>query len=62
MQNYFDRHLICPWCSKGEVLADGKAKVTVSVMCPKCRHFFTGDLDTLKTEKAVAQKRLGRNR
>ena len=33
----FNRHLICPWCKKGEVLADGKAKVTVSVMCPKCK-------------------------
>ena len=50
----FTRHLICPWCQKGEVLADGKAKVTVSVMCPKCKRFFWGDLDTLKTEKANA--------
>ena len=62
MKNNFDRHLICPWSSKGEVLVDGKAKVTVSVMCPKCKHIYTGDLDTLKTKKDVAQKRLGRNR
>ena len=48
----FNRHLICPGCKKGEVLADGKAKVTVSVMCPKCKRFFWGDLDTLKTERA----------
>ena len=56
----FNRHLICPWCKKGEVLADGKAKVTVSVMWPKCKRFFWGDLDTLKTEKANAQRRSGR--
>lgn len=56
----FNRHLICPWCKKGEVLADGKAKVTVSVMCPKCNRFFWGDLDTLKTDKATAQRRSGR--
>lgn len=60
MQHLFHRHLVCPWCKKGEVLADGKAKVTVSVMCPKCKRFFQGDLDTLKTEKAVAQRRSGR--
>jgi phage FluMu protein Com len=58
--NQYNRKLVCPWCNKGEVLADGKAKVTLSIMCPKCSRFFTGDLDTLKTERAVAQKRLGR--
>lgn len=62
LKRNFDRHLICPWCGKGEILADGKSKVTVSVMCPKCKNFYTGDLDTLKTEKTVAQKRLGRLR
>lgn len=62
MQSVFDRHLICPWCKKGEVLADGRAKVTLSVKCPKCGHVFTGDLDNLKTEKTVPQKRLGRMR
>ena len=56
----FNRRLICPWCRRGEVLADGKAKVTVSVMCPKCNRFFWADLDTQKTEKAKAQRRSGR--
>lgn len=60
MHHSFDRHLNCPWCNKGEVLADGKAKVTVSVMCPKCKHFFWADLDNLKTERANACKRTGR--
>ncbi len=60
MQHTFNRHLICPWCKKGEALADGKAKVTISVMCPKCNHFFWADLDTLETERATAQRRVGR--
>lgn len=60
MQNVFNRHLICPICKKGEVLADGKAKVTISVMCPKCKNFFLADLDTTKTERATAQRRMGR--
>ena len=62
MNSRFNRHIICPWCGRGEVLADGKAKVTVSAQCPKCGRVFYGDLDTLKTEKGKACKRSGRNR
>ena len=58
----FNRYLKCPWCRDGEVLADGKAKVRISVQCPKCHKFFTGSLDTLITERSAACKRLGRNR
>lgn len=58
----FTRHLKCPWCHDGEVLADGKAKVSVSAQCPKCHKFFIGSLDSLKTERSSACKRLGRNR
>jgi hypothetical protein len=60
MNRNFDRHLICPWCFKGEALADGKAKVTVSVQCPKCGRVYFGDLDTLKTVKGKAHKRMAR--
>ena len=60
MNSQFTRHLKCPWCNKGEALADGKAKVTISIQCGKCGHVFYGDLDTLKTEKGVAQRRVGR--
>lgn len=63
MQHYpFTRHLVCPICKKGEVLADGKAKVTISVMCPKCGGFFLADLDTLYTERGAAQRRVGRQK
>lgn len=60
--NGFNRHLKCPWCHEGEILADGKAKVSVSVQCTKCRRFFVGSLDSLKTERSTACKRLGRNK
>ncbi|MEG1640045.1 MAG: hypothetical protein RR867_07380 [Ruthenibacterium sp.] len=58
----FSRHLVCPWCSKGEVLADAKGKITISAQCPKCRRFFTGSLDTLKTERSTACKQLGKRK
>ena len=53
----FDRHLNCPWCHKGEVLANGLADVEVSAQCPKCERFFTGNLKTLETKKSKACKR-----
>lgn len=56
----FTRHLLCPWCKKGEALVDGRAKVTISVQCSKCGRIFTGDLDTLRTEKSNACRRIGR--
>ena len=58
MNNQFTRHLKCPWCNKGEALANVKAKVIISVQCGKCGHVFFGDLDTLKTEKGIPQRRL----
>lgn len=59
MKNY-TIHLVCPYCRKGEALADGRAKVTLSIMCPKCGVFYTADLDTMKTERAKACRRVGR--
>lgn len=60
--NGFYRHLKCPWCHDGEVLADGKAKVSVSVQCPKCSKIFVGSLDSLITERSKACKRQGRKK
>lgn len=60
MNHGFNRHLICPWCLKGEALADGKGKITISVMCPKCHKYFVADLDTGKTERSNACRRTGR--
>lgn len=60
MNRNFNKHLVCPVCNKGEVLANRRAKVTISVSCPKCGNFFWADLYTLKTEKAAAQKKMSR--
>ena len=38
----FKHHLTCPWCGKGEVLADGFGKLTISVQCPRCKNFYLG--------------------
>ena len=62
MHQMFTRSFPCPWCGKSELLADGKAYVTVSTQCPKCRHIFVCDLQTGKAEKSQAQKRLGRKK
>lgn len=62
MQNNFHIHLICPYCHKGEALADGKAKVTLSIRCPKCGRFYTADLDTMQTEPSQPLRRVGRMR
>lgn len=62
MKRSMDYHLVCPWCGKGETLADGVALVTISVTCGKCGRFYTANLYTLKTEKGTAQRRMGRSR
>lgn len=61
MTQTFTQHLICPWCAKGEILADAKSVVTISAQCPRCKHFFRADLDSLKTERAQPQRRMGLN-
>ncbi len=62
MRGKYNKHLVCPWCGKGETLVDGTAKLTISVQCSKCRKVYIGDLYTLKTERSTAQKRLGRRK
>lgn len=56
----FKYHYICPWCKKGEVLSDSRGKITLSIQCPKCGRFFVADMDSLITNRSVAQKRIGR--
>ena len=57
-----DIHLSCPWCGGSEILADRRTKATISVQCAKSKKIYKADLDSLKTEKAKAQKRMGRRR
>ena len=60
--NEMKYHLKCPWCENGETLSDGRGKVTVSVVCVKCKNTYLADLDTLKTMRSRPQRRLGRRR
>lgn len=62
MKQKFNHHLTCPWCGAGEVLADGRGKLTISVQCPRCKRCYECDLDALTTKKTQPQKRLGRKR
>ena len=67
MNQRFTVHLPCPYpksngkghCT-GETLADGRAKVTISVFCSKCNRFYEADLWTMKTYPSHAQRRQGR--
>ena len=58
----FPYHVTCPWCHHGEVLSDGRAKVTISTVCSKCGRVFLADLDTMHTERSSPQRRNGRKR
>lgn len=60
MSQIFQHRLLCPWCSKGEVLLDTSGKVVISVQCPRCGRIFRADLQQLKTERAQPQRRLGK--
>lgn len=47
----------CPWCEKGETLADRKADIRISCQCSKCFNFYHVDFANMKVDKARATKR-----
>ncbi len=47
----------CPWCEKGQTLADRKADIRISCQCSKCSNFYHVDFATMKVEKAKASPR-----
>lgn len=53
-----EHKLVCPFCHKGKVYAEGSGKVTITVMCPKCTRCFRICLDTFKAERAMPHKRI----
>lgn len=53
-----EHRIVCPWCAKGEVYADGRGEVSITVFCPKCRHIFRVNLDDYTVEKTVAKRRV----
>lgn len=61
----FSIHLHCPYYingkpCKGETLADGRSKTSISVTCGKCGRVYIADLDTMKTWPAKPQRHQGR--
>lgn len=60
--NTFNVHLKCPYgYCKGETLSDGRAKVSISIVCSKCGGVYIADLDSMQTYRAKPQKRYGRH-
>lgn len=47
----------CPWCEKGETLADRTADIRISCQCSKCSNFYHVDFATMRVEKARANRR-----
>ena len=41
----------CPWCGRGEVLADQRENVTVSLMCSICKHLYLADFQNMRSIK-----------
>jgi len=54
MRGAFNIHLLCPWGCGGEIIADNRVKLRVSVMCNKCRtnNFYIADICTMKTYRS----------
>ena len=36
----------CPWCGRGETLADKTADINVSCQCPRCGKYYLIDFKT----------------
>lgn len=55
-----EHKVVCPFCHKGEVYAEGTGKVAVTVMCPKCTRCFRVHLNDFSTELVVPHKKISR--
>ncbi len=55
----FTIHILCPYCHKGEILADRRAKVKISVVCPICLNRFVADLYELDAYRPMEVSLVG---
>ena len=46
--------VLCPWCEKGETLADKPADINLSCRCHACGKFYKIDLKNRRAEKAMS--------
>ena len=55
-----EHKVVCPFCQRGEVYAEGTGKVAVTVMFPKCTRCFRVHLNDFSTELVVPRKKISR--
>lgn len=53
-----EHKVLCPFCHKGEVYAEGSGNVAVTLMCPKCTRCFRVHLNNFSAELVVPHKRV----
>lgn len=55
-----EHKVLCPFCHKGEVYAEGSGNVAVTLMCPKCTRCFRVHLNDFSTELVVPRKKISK--
>ena len=55
-----EHKVLCPFCHKGEVYAEGCGNVAVTLMCPKCTRCFRVHLNDFSTELVVPRKKISK--
>ena len=56
-KNQSEFAVLCPWCRKGETLADASADIRVSCSCRICGKFYRIDFNTMCAVKIRAKSR-----
>lgn len=57
----------CPWCGRGETLADKAAEIHISCQCNRCGNYYHVDFNSLRAARAgprpktTTGRRLSRN-
>lgn len=49
----YNINIPCPWCGRGETLADKPATVRISCRCHECGRFYNINLENQRAEKAA---------
>ena len=49
---HFPITVSCPWCKRGETLADKPAEINVSCQCNRCGNYYHIDFNTLRAIRA----------
>ena len=52
-----DLTIACPWCGRGETLADQRADIRITCRCNNCQRFYSIDFQTLRAKRTKAKAR-----